>query len=96
MRIAFLVTLDYLVLEAEELQYLLEHRRRHSALLRYAPRHLGRSLLSVHLYRLLAVSELIQLAVDLRCLALKFLLQDFERLLIIQLLLGEDASPVPE
>ena len=59
LRITFLVALNDLILEAEELENLLEHRWRHSALLRYALRHLGRSLLGVHLYRLLPVSELI-------------------------------------
>ena len=50
LRIALLIALNYLILEAQELQNLLEHRRRYTALLCYASWHLRRSLLSVNLY----------------------------------------------
>jgi len=74
LRVAVFVALDDLVLEAQELQYLLEHGRSDRALLRQALRHLGSRLLSVDLDRLLAISELVQLPVDLGPLPFEFLL----------------------
>ena len=65
LRISFFITLHYFVLEAKKLQDLLKHSRRDSTFLGHALWHLGCSLLSVNLNRLLSVSELIQLVVYL-------------------------------
>lgn len=72
--IAILVALCDLILEAKELEYLLEHRWGDRSFLRLALWHLGRSLLGVDLDRLLSIPELVQLAEDLGGFSLELLL----------------------
>ena len=93
---AFLVALQDLILVAEELQDLLEHGRRHRALHGQRARHLGRRLLREHLERLGALAELLKLSKDLLRFALELLLQHLDSLLVIQLLLHDDARLVSE
>ena len=93
---AFLVTLQDLVLVAEELQDLLEHSRRHGALHGQRARHLGCRLLREHLERLGALAELLKLSKDLLRFTLELLLQHLDRLLVVQLLLDDDAWLVSE
>lgn len=93
---AFLVTLQDLVLVAEELQDLLEHGRRDRALHRQRARHLRCRLLREHLERLGALAELLELSKDLLCLALELLLQHFYRLLVVQLLFHDGSRLVSE
>jgi hypothetical protein len=96
LHVALFESLKNLILEAEELQDLLEHSGRYRAFHIKGPRHLRCRLLCVHFNALSSIAELVQLAEDLRCLLLELLLQNFEGLLIVQFFARNNARLIPK